>query len=58
MLQNKLTEKFAEISGLDKSSFGNSGSEAVERAIKSARKFRKVHNKKRKVISTNICNTK
>ncbi|MCW9705732.1 aspartate aminotransferase family protein [Fodinibius salsisoli] len=53
--QSQLTKKLAEISGLDKSFFCNSGSEAVERAIKLARKYGKVHNKKGKIIAMGNC---
>lgn len=46
--QVKLAEKLANISGLDKCFFSNSGTESVEAAIKLARK----HTKKSEIIST------
>ncbi len=53
--QSKLAKLLAEISGLDKVFFCNSGAEAVEGAIKLARKYGHIKEKSGKIISMKNC---
>ncbi|MCF8242748.1 MAG: aspartate aminotransferase family protein [Melioribacteraceae bacterium] len=53
--QALLAKKLAEISGLDRVFFGNSGAEAVEGAIKVARKYAHKNNRGGEVISFEGC---
>lgn len=53
--QSNLAQKLVQVSGLDKTFFCNSGAEAVEGAIKLARKYGKTKGKKGKIISMENC---
>lgn len=53
--QSKLAEKLAEVSGLDQAFFCNSGAEAVEGAVKLARKYGKIREKTGNIISMENC---
>lgn len=53
--QSELAKKLTEVSGLDKAFFCNSGAEAVEGAVKLARKYGSKHNKTGSIISMENC---
>jgi len=53
--QSRLAEKLAEVSGLDKTFFCNSGAEAVEGAVKLARKYGHINDKSGPIISMKNC---
>lgn len=53
--QSKLAKMLAELSGLDKAFFCNSGAEAVEGAVKLARKYAYVKEKSGNIISMKNC---
>lgn len=53
--QSKLAEKLSQVSGLDQAFFGNSGAEAVEGAIKLARKYGTIREKEGSIISMENC---
>jgi len=53
--QSNLAQKLVQVSGLDKTFFCNSGAEAVEGAVKLARKYGKIKGKKGKIISMENC---
>jgi len=53
--QSALAKKLVEVSGLDKAFFCNSGAEAVEGAVKLARKYGSLQDKSGKIISMKNC---